>query len=60
VYETLPGWNGTTAGLRTLAEMPAAARSYLACLEAVCGVPVTIVSTGPDREQTIISSNPFD
>jgi adenylosuccinate synthase len=40
--------------------MPATARSYLARLEAVCGVPVTIVSTGPGREQTIISSNPFD
>ena len=60
VYESLPGWSGKTAGLRTLAEMPATARSYLARLEAVCGVPVTIVSTGPDREQTIISRNPFD
>ena len=60
VYETMPGWNGTTAGLRSLAAMPAAARSYLARLESVCGVPVTIVSTGPDREQTIISRNPFD
>jgi adenylosuccinate synthase len=60
VYETLPGWKGTTAGLRSLAAMPAEARSYLARLEAVCGVPVTIVSTGPDREQTIISTNPFD
>jgi len=60
VYETLPGWQGATAGARSLAEMPAAARSYLARLESVCGVPVTIVSTGPDREQTIISKNPFD
>ncbi|MGE3394128.1 MAG: adenylosuccinate synthase [Steroidobacteraceae bacterium] len=60
VYETMPGWSGTTAGLRSLADMPAAARSYLARLESVCGVPVTIVSTGPDREQTIISRNPFD
>jgi adenylosuccinate synthase len=60
VYETMPGWNGTTAGLRSLAGMPAEARSYLARLESVCGVPVTIVSTGPDREQTIMSRNPFD
>lgn len=60
VYEMLPGWHGATAGLRTLAEMPAAARAYLARLESVCGVPVTIVSTGPDRAQTIISKNPFD
>ena len=60
VYESLPGWSGTTAGLRSLAEMPAAARGYLARLESVCGVPVMIVSTGPDREQTILSMNPFD
>ncbi|HEY5559246.1 MAG TPA: adenylosuccinate synthase [Steroidobacteraceae bacterium] len=60
VYESLPGWSGTTAGLRSLAEMPPAARGYLARLESACGVPVTIVSTGPDREQTIISTNPFD
>ncbi len=60
VYETMPGWSGTTGGLRSLDRMPAAARDYLARLESACGVPVTIVSTGPDREQTIISRNPFD
>jgi adenylosuccinate synthase len=60
VYEALPGWRDTTAGRRSLAELPAAARAYLARLSEVCGVPVTIVSTGPDREQTIISQHPFD
>ncbi len=60
VYETMPGWKESTVGRRALAELPAAARSYLARLESVCEVPVTIISTGPDREQTIISTNPFD
>ncbi len=59
VYETMPGWEGTTAGLRSLEQMPAAARRYLARLESACGVPVTIVSTGPDRDQTIVSQHPF-
>jgi adenylosuccinate synthase len=60
VYETLPGWKGSTAGRRSLSELPAAARSYLQRLEAACGVAVTIVSTGADREHTIISQHPFD
>jgi adenylosuccinate synthase len=60
VYEELPGWRESTIGLRTLAELPAPARAYLDRLEAVCGVPVTIVSTGPDREQTIVTRHPFD
>ncbi len=60
VYEELPGWRASTVGLRSLAELPAPARAYLARLEEVCGVPVTIVSTGPDRDQTIVTRHPFD
>jgi adenylosuccinate synthase len=60
VYEELPGWEASTVGLRSLAELPDAARAYLARLEEICGVPVTIVSTGPDRDQTIITQHPFD
>ncbi len=60
VYDELPGWQDTTAGRRSLAELPDTARAYLAKLADVCGVPVTIVSTGPDREQTIITKHPFD
>ncbi len=60
VYESMPGWAETTAGLRSDESMPAMARDYLARLEAVCGVPITIVSTGPDRGQTIIRRHPFD
>jgi adenylosuccinate synthase len=41
-------------------DLPAAARNYLQRMEAICGVPIDIVSTGADREQTIVRRNPFD
>jgi adenylosuccinate synthase len=58
-YESMPGWKERTAGLRSLAEMPAAARAYLARLESACGVPVTMISTGAERDETIVSRHPF-
>ncbi|HUG03955.1 MAG TPA: adenylosuccinate synthase [Steroidobacteraceae bacterium] len=60
VYEEMPGWRDTTAGRRSPGELPGAARAYLARLAEVCGVPITMISTGPDREQTIITGHPFD
>ncbi len=60
VYEQFPGWQDTTAGRRSEGELPAAARAYLARLAEVCGVPITMISTGPDRGQTIITGHPFD
>jgi adenylosuccinate synthase len=54
VYETLPGWNEPTRGARGLDELPAEARAYLRRLEEVSGVPAAIVSTGSDREETIV------
>jgi adenylosuccinate synthase len=59
-FETMPGWPSRTAGLRSLAELPAAARAYLARLESACGVPVTMISTGAERDETIVSRHPFD
>ncbi|HEX9707704.1 MAG TPA: adenylosuccinate synthase [Steroidobacteraceae bacterium] len=59
-YETMPGWKDRTAGLRSLDELPAAARSYLARLESACEVPITIISTGAERDETIVSRHPFD
>ncbi|MEX0734583.1 MAG: adenylosuccinate synthase [Steroidobacteraceae bacterium] len=59
-YESMPGWKERTAGRKSLAELPAAARAYLARLESVCGVPITIVSTGAERDETIVSRHPFD
>ena len=59
VYEDLPGWKESTVGITRYDELPANARSYLERLQALVGVPITIVSTGPDRDQTIMRQNPF-
>jgi adenylosuccinate synthase len=59
VYENLPGWKESTVGIRRFEDLPANARSYLDRLQSLVGVPITIISTGPDRDQTIIRQNPF-
>ena len=60
VYETVPGWEESTLGARTLDDLPAAARDYIARIEAVVGAPIDIISTGPDRVETIVLRHPFD
>jgi len=60
VYEDIPGWKESTVGLTSYAELPANARSYLERIEELVKVPIAIISTGPDREQTIIKQHPFD
>jgi len=59
VYETLPGWKDSTVGVRSLDGLPAAARAYLTRLEELTGTPIAMVSTGPDRDDTILLRNPF-
>ena len=59
VYEDLPGWQESTVGLTDYDELPQNARRYLARMQEVVGVPVDIVSTGPDRDHTIIRNHPF-
>ena len=54
IYETLPGWKEPTRGARAFDELPREARNYIARLEEVSGVPVAIVSTGSDRDETIM------
>ena len=54
IYETLPGWSTPTAGVRRFADLPDEARRYIARLEAISGVPAAIVSTGSDRDDTIV------
>jgi adenylosuccinate synthase len=54
VYETMPGWSAPTRGLRTFADLPEAARRYVARLEEVSGVPAAIISTGSERDDTIL------
>ncbi len=60
VYEELPGWQDSTVGVTQHADLPANARNYLARIEELAGVPIDIISTGPDREQTIIRRHPFE
>jgi adenylosuccinate synthase len=59
VYEDFPGWKDSTVGIRRYDDLPANARSYLERLQTLVGVPISIVSTGPDRDQTIMRQNPF-
>ncbi len=59
VYEELPGWRDSTVGITEYSALPPNARKYLERLEALVGVPIDIISTGPDREQTIILRHPF-
>ena len=59
VYETLPGWKENTVGVKNVDGLPANARAYLKRIEEVCGVPVDMISTGPDREETIVLRHPF-
>ncbi|MFA6313232.1 MAG: adenylosuccinate synthase [Sterolibacterium sp.] len=59
VYQTLPGWKRSTVGVKTLDDLPAMARDYLKRIEEVCAVPVDMISTGPDREETIVLRHPF-
>ncbi|MDF2180409.1 adenylosuccinate synthase [Aliiglaciecola sp. CAU 1673] len=60
VYEEMPGWTENTVGVTRLEDLPQAARNYIKRIEEVTGVPVDIVSTGPDRVETIILRHPYD
>ncbi|QOL26539.1 adenylosuccinate synthase [Thalassotalea sp. LPB0316] len=60
VYETLPGWSESTVGATTVEQLPENARAYIKRLEEVTGVPIDIISTGPDRVETMILVNPFE
>lgn len=59
IYETLPGWNEDTFGLNRWESLPKNAQAYLKRLEQLCDVPVDIVSTGPERDETIVLRHPF-
>lgn len=60
IYEFMPGWNESTFGVKDKAQLPQAALNYIKRVEELTGVPVDIVSTGPDRSETIILRHPFD
>ena len=60
VYESMPGWSDVTVGAQHLADLPQAARDYITRIEELTGAPVDIVSTGPDRVETIVLRHAFD
>ena len=59
VYEEMPGWSESTLGIQRYQDLPANARAYLERIAQVCQVPVDMVSTGPDRDETIVLRHPF-
>ena len=59
VYETLPGWRESTEGARSWADLPAAAIKYVRRIEELIGCPAALVSTSPEREDTILVTDPF-
>jgi adenylosuccinate synthase len=60
VYEEHPGWQESTLGVKSFDKLPVAAQKYLRRLEELVGAPIAIISTGPDRVETIVLKHPFD
>ncbi|MGF1643582.1 MAG: adenylosuccinate synthase [Thiotrichales bacterium] len=59
IYEELPGWQQSTVGIRRYDDLPENAKRYLKRIEEIVEVPIEIISTGPDREETIVLTHPF-
>ena len=59
VYETIEGWSGTTGGARSWADLPAQAIKYVRRIEELIEAPVALLSTSPERDDTILVHNPF-
>ena len=60
VFIELPGWKESTVGIKTRDGLPQSARDYLRKVEELCETPIDIISTGPDRDETIVMRHPFD
>lgn len=60
IYEELPGWKDNTVGIQQFGQLPENAQAYLRRIESICDVPVDVISTGPDRDETIVMRHPFD
>ncbi|MDP2806441.1 MAG: adenylosuccinate synthase [Gallionellaceae bacterium] len=60
VYEDMPGWSSSTVGVKRYEDLPVPARNYLERIAKICEVPVDMVSTGPDRDETIVLRHPFE
>ena len=60
VYIEMPGWSESTVEAKSFEALPQNAQNYLKKVEEICGVPIDIISTGPDRDETMILQHPFD
>lgn len=60
VYEEMPGWSDVSYGVTEYEKLPQAAKNYIARLQELTGVPIDIISTGPDRNETIVLRHPFE
>ncbi|WP_212768847.1 adenylosuccinate synthase [Pectobacterium versatile] len=60
IYETVPGWSESTFGVKDHSKLPQAALNYIKRIEEITGVPIDIISTGPDRSETMVLRDPFD
>lgn len=60
IYETLPGWSKSTFGVKEYNQLPKAAIAYIERIKELTNIPIDIISTGPDRSETIILQDPFD
>ncbi len=58
-YESFPGWKESTRGITRFDDLPENAKTYIGAMEALCGAPVHMVSTGPDRKESIILQHPM-
>jgi adenylosuccinate synthase len=59
VYQSMPGWSETTRGITDYTKLPEAAQNYIIKLQELVGVPIDIISTGPDRDETIVLKDPY-
>ena len=59
VYIEMPGWSESTVGIKSYDDLPQTARNYLRKVEELCQAPIDIISTGPDRDETIVLKHPF-
>ena len=59
IYEDFPGWEQSTFGVQDWDALPENARRFLERLGEVCGVPIDLISTGPERDQTIVRRHPY-
>jgi len=59
VYEEIRGWKESTVGLKRFEDLPSGAQKYLKRIEEICEVPIDVISTGADREETIVLRHPF-